>query len=726
MNTSQPLPATRPAPCEPELRRKLEQSIQHAIAWVEAHDYRAYDPGDGCNAFLHGLTFNQLFLERLLQQAVYRAPVNLRPLLGIQPHTSTKGMGYMAWGYLKMYRATGAERYRERALHCLDWLMKNRSQTSKEFCWGNHFSFSTRAGKIPKGEPTIVWSSLIGLAFLEAAETLNTPRFLDVARSVCDWILALPREETPEGSCLSYVAFKQSSIHNANLLGGALLACVGSQTGDSAALEVARQAMRYSGSRQRPDGAWFYGEEPKYLWIDSFHTGYNLDSLRRYTKATGDRSFEEQMRRGLAFFKQNFFEPDGCPRYYHDQKFPVDIQCAAQAVDTLAFFADTDPEALPLAQKVAAWTIEQMQDADGHFYYRDLGWTKVKTPMLHWGQGTMIKGLSHLLLRMAEGVQSPAPGAHEPLFSSSAAHPKSRLKYVLVTPARNEQASIEETIRAVIAQTRRPERWVIVSDGSSDRTDEIVQRYARQEPWIELLRMPEHRDRQFAAKAHCFNAGYERLKEVVFDVIGNLDADITFGVDYFEFLLEKFSASPHLGVAGTPYVEDANRPQGHTYAHRFAQLEHVSGACQLFRRDCFEAVGGYKPIQGGGIDWIAVTTARLKGWQTRTFVERTCFHHRKLGTGAGHAWLVPFRYGRKAYAMGGHPLFESLRGLFQMRQRPFVVAGALFLCGYFWTALQGGERPVSRELMAFHRAEQMARLRQAFSFLHGAKKSQRT
>ena len=384
---------------EPWIRRKVERGIQGVIAWVEAHAYEAYDPGDGNNSFLHHLTFNNLLLERFLQQSVYRAPLNLRPLLGIRPHTSTKGMGYIAWGYLKMSRITGEARYRERALRCFEWLMQNRSAGYKDFCWGNHFSFSTRAGKIPEGEPTIVWSSLIGQAFADAWETLKDARFLDAAKSVCDWILQLPREETSSGTCLSYVSFKQSSIHNSNMLGAALLARVGRQTRDRQALETAQQAMLYSCSRQRPDGSWFYGEEPKYHWIDNFHTGYNLDSLRRYMDATEDRNFEANMRRGFGFFKTHFFERDGAPKYYHDRKYPIDIQCAAQAIDTLTFFSDLDPEALGLAQKVAAWTIDHMQDVDGHFYYRDLGWTKSKVPMLHWGQGTMFKALANLLTR---------------------------------------------------------------------------------------------------------------------------------------------------------------------------------------------------------------------------------------------------------------------------------------------------------------------------------------
>lgn len=288
------------------------------------------------------------------------------------------------------------------------------------------------------------------------------------------------------------------------------------------------------------------------------------------------------------------------------------------------------------------------------------------------------------------------------------------LKYALVTPARNEEALIEGTIRSVVAQTVRPVKWVIVSDGSTDRTDEIVKRFASEHAWIELLRMPEHRDRQFAAKAQGFNAGYARLKELEFDLIGNLDADITFEPDYYEFLLGQFARLERLGVTGTPFVEVSDQPGKHTYDHQFSNLQHVSGACQLFRRPCFEAVGGYVPIKGGAIDWIAVTTARMKGWQTRTFTDKVCIHHRKLGTGNHSPLMVRFHYGRKAYYVGGHPVWESLRGVFQMKERPLLLCGAYFLAGYWWACLTRMPRPVSPELMAFHRQEQMARLRRLF------------
>jgi glycosyltransferase involved in cell wall biosynthesis len=285
------------------------------------------------------------------------------------------------------------------------------------------------------------------------------------------------------------------------------------------------------------------------------------------------------------------------------------------------------------------------------------------------------------------------------------------LSYVLITPARNEEAFIGDTIRSVAAQTRRPLRWIIVSDGSTDGTDDIVKSHAADLDWIELMRMPERRDRQFAAKANAFNAGYERLKHLQFDLIGNLDADITFAPDYFEFLLGRFAQDSELGVAGTPPVEDADRPDQHTYAHGGANLDHVSGPCQIFRRECLEAVGGYVPIKGGAIDWIAVTTARMKGWKTRTFVEKVCHHHRKMGTANSGPLLARFHYGRKAYYVGGHPAWELMRGIFQMRSTPVVIGGLYFMAGYVWAGITRTPRPISAELMAFHRKEQLTRLK---------------
>jgi rhamnogalacturonyl hydrolase YesR len=385
----------------------LEKTAQGVARWVEEHNYRAYDPGDGDLSFLRYFTFNTHILRRLLTAAVLRAPFHVRPWIGIRPHRSTKGMGYMAWGYVKMFAQTGDQEYRLRAESCFDWLMANRSPGYEQYCWGNHFSFTTRGGTIPRYTPTVVWSSLIGLAFLEAYEVLGHAKYLEVAASIGEWVKNLPQQRTSRGTCLGYTSLGKSSIHNSSMLGAALLARASIHTRDRQALELAKDVMTYSCARQNADGAWFYGEASKYHWIDNFHTGYNLDSLKRYIDSTGDREFEPNLRLGFQYYKLHFFGADGRPKYYHDKANPIDIQCAAQSIDTLAFFADGDPESLELAAKVARWTINNMQGEDGHFYYRDLGWKKVKTPMLHWGQGTMFKALAHLLSKVSGEANTP-------------------------------------------------------------------------------------------------------------------------------------------------------------------------------------------------------------------------------------------------------------------------------------------------------------------------------
>jgi len=279
--------------------------------------------------------------------------------------------------------------------------------------------------------------------------------------------------------------------------------------------------------------------------------------------------------------------------------------------------------------------------------------------------------------------------------------------YVLVTPARNEARTLEATIQSVVAQTVLPLRWTIVSDGSTDATDAIVKRYAAQHDWIELVRMPERKERNFAGKAYAFRAGKERLDRLPYEVIANLDADITFEKGYFEYLLGKLAADPQLGVVGTPYVE----PTRESFDYRFVSIEHVSGACQVFRRECYEEIGGYRPVKVGTIDCIAVIGARMKGWKTRTFTDMTSLHHRKAGTaqfGPLRAW---WNAGAMDYTMGNSPLWQIFRSVYQLTNRPYVLRGLAIAAGYFWSLLQRKRRAVPNEMVRFVRREQMERLR---------------
>jgi hypothetical protein len=236
-------------------------------------------------------------------------------------------------------------------------------------------------------------------------------------------------------------------------------------------------------------------------------------------------------------------------------------------------------------------------------------------------------------------------------------------------------------------------------------------------PWIDLLRMPERAERHFAGKVYAFNAGYDRVKDLDFAIVGNLDADVSFERDHFEFLIAKMAENPQLGLAGAPFREGTFQ-----YDYRFTNIENVWGGCHLFRRECYEGIGGYTPVKGGGVDHIAVISARMKGWKTRTFTEKVCIHHRRMNTAGQSTLKARFKLGAKDYLFGNHPLWELFRTAYQITHRPFVIGGLALGAGYFWSLLRGQQRAVSQDLVAFTRREQMLRLKRFLVKTPGASK----
>jgi biofilm PGA synthesis N-glycosyltransferase PgaC len=206
---------------------------------------------------------------------------------------------------------------------------------------------------------------------------------------------------------------------------------------------------------------------------------------------------------------------------------------------------------------------------------------------------------------------------------------------------------------------------------------------------------------------------------VAFEVMGNLDADVSFGPDYMEFVMGKFAADPKLGVGGTPFTEvggyDSTRDS-------FEGQNYVAGPCQLFRHQCWLEIGGYVANKAGGVDWIAVMTARMKGWTVRAFPEKRFHHHRSMGTAQRGIHASMFSYGEKDYYLGGSPLWQLFRCAFRMTKRPFLTGGLALLAGYVSAALRRMPRAVSPELMRFHRAEQMKKLKSVFRSLLRMKK----
>ena len=380
----------------------IENSLHKLEKWVEDHHYKGYDPADGLTSYLRPLTFGNLFLDRLLQQLIWRSPVNIRPILGVKPKDSFIGRGYMAWGYLIRYKTMNNNNYKRKAIDCLEHLKVNKAPGFKDYSWGKTHDFASRGGRQGKFEPITIWTSLIGFAFLEAYEITKDKKHLEVAESICNWILNVPRNQTSSGLCINYTPKDDGSctIHNQSMVGAAMLAKTYKHTGNKGFLDVSSEAMKYTCTRQLPDGSWWYGEEPKYHWIDNFHTGYNLDALKCYIESTNDKTYENNLKIGFEFFKNNFFESTGRPKYYHNRTYPIDSQCCSQAIETLANFSDYDPSSLELGKRVARWTIENMQDRKGHFYFMRYPLMTLKVPMIHWAQATTYKALAVLLAKL--------------------------------------------------------------------------------------------------------------------------------------------------------------------------------------------------------------------------------------------------------------------------------------------------------------------------------------
>lgn len=292
------------------------------------------------------------------------------------------------------------------------------------------------------------------------------------------------------------------------------------------------------------------------------------------------------------------------------------------------------------------------------------------------------------------------------------------MKYALITSARNEEEFIAKTLDSVVAQTQQPEHWVITDDGSTDRTAEIIEDYVVRFPWISLVRRVNRPDRHFTGKADAVNAAFKFLEPAQFDVIGNVDADVSFEPDLMEFLMQKFSGDSQLGVAGVPYVEgsfDSARDS-------FEGENFVAGQVQLFRRQCFQEIGGYTKSRAGGVDWIAVMTARMKGWKVRSFPEKRFVHHRLMSSAERGMLGAYFSYGQKDYYLGGSPVWEIFRAIYRAGKKPLLIGGFVMLCGYCHAAFSHMPRPVSPELIRFHRHHQLKKLKQIFRSLLRFKK----
>jgi hypothetical protein len=390
----------------------LSRVFDDLLADGERSGWRGWDPYDALRSpLVRALSFGRRWPRIAWIQLVKRSPVNLRPALLVTQSTNPKALGLVARALVAEGRARGLDRRPqvERLLSELDRLRSPRATGSG---WGYPFDWQSRAFFVPENTPSIVASTFVANAYLDAYREWGVGRWLGRARETCDFILHdLHRTPGPDGSfCFSYTPVDRGCVHNANLLGAELLARVAAETHEPALREAALASARFTLRAQAADGSWPYGTAPFQSWIDSFHTGFDLVSLLSIVEACDKQEWVGALRRGYAFYRDRLFLADGTPKYFHDSIYPIDIHSAAQALVTFAVFSRLEPDALGIAGRVAGWTFDNMRDRNGRFYFQRHARYTHRTPFVRWGQAWMVYGLARLIAADVVGQGSSVHG----------------------------------------------------------------------------------------------------------------------------------------------------------------------------------------------------------------------------------------------------------------------------------------------------------------------------
>jgi hypothetical protein len=375
----------------------FQAAYDQLFAWCQEHDFAGHDPFDALNSRLFQATpFTQSRNARLLfTQAVKRSPADLRALIRVPAERNAKGIALFTLAQIANHRRVKTEESEAAVREFISGLLAMKVDDYSGACWGYNFDWQSRNFFAPRGTPTIVPTAFAARALIESRQDLQ-----DITRSVCDFIMKdLPRTvETETEVCFSYAPDTNTRIFNASLLAAEVLASVGHQTGEQELIDLAARAARYVVNNQQPDGSWLYGTDPKQSWIDNFHTAYVLFSLKRIIDLSIRKSeFQQGLERGYRYWKNTFFLADGWPKYYDHDLYPADAHAAASAIVTFLECRELDDEALALARKVANWTIQNLRDRRGFFYYQRRRFYTVRKPYMRWTQAWMLYALSRLL-----------------------------------------------------------------------------------------------------------------------------------------------------------------------------------------------------------------------------------------------------------------------------------------------------------------------------------------
>jgi len=363
------------------------------ISYVESANYAGYDPYDALNSPLIKLLCCKSKWARIaFTQFLRRCPVNLRLLLGVKKGHNPKGIGLFLDGYSKLFALEPNDRYLQKIDYLLDLLEKLKSKGYSGNCWGYNFGWQNKVMFVPAYTPTIVNSSFIGHALLDCFELTGKQRALDMAVSIKDFILTdLNRKVEGDGLCFSYTPIDNNYVHNANMLGASTLVRLNKYCPDEKMITTAIASLSYSMDHQQDDGSWYYADTNCQKWIDSFHTGFNLQALRYVLKDGFANQYQQSYEKGVKFYADNFFLADGMPKYYHNQTYPIDIHAPAEAV---YFFSGMGGQYKTLVDRVLKWMLDNMQSPKGYFYFRKTKHFTNKIPYMRWTQAWAFHALT--------------------------------------------------------------------------------------------------------------------------------------------------------------------------------------------------------------------------------------------------------------------------------------------------------------------------------------------
>jgi len=375
----------------------ISASIQKLKQHIEDEGFKGYDPYDALNSPLLSSGSPSLKLLRIaFIQILKRFPINLRPLLFIKKDYNPKGIGLFLWAYAKLYKFENKPEYLERLKHLLCLLEKLKSEGYSGSCWGYNFDWQSRAFLLPRFTPTIVNSSFIGHALIDVYRYTGIEKALEMAISIKDFILKdLNRTERDGAICFSYTPIDYGIVHNANLLGASLLIRLFKYTKDNNMMDISLSSLAYSMKYQKENGSWTYGEADFQGWIDSFHTGFNLQSILYFFEEGFAAEYRTAFEKGVRFYSENFFLTDGTPKYYHDKIYPIDIHSPAQAV---VFFSRLGDSYRDLSERVVQWMINNLQDRQGFFYFQKKRLYTNKIPYIRWAQAWAFHALTEFEL----------------------------------------------------------------------------------------------------------------------------------------------------------------------------------------------------------------------------------------------------------------------------------------------------------------------------------------